>query len=311
MPTTKLTKMKRQAATPQVPSSDDPAIELKRLVREHRALTRRSVAIAAMVSDKVARKDIPARGLKKGDAIKSDVPEDARQEALLLSEAFSDKASGLESAMKRELKKIPVYQHFLSRVWGLGPVVASYLVAEVDIRKAVKPSNLRRFAGMAVIEGSLERRKAGEKSKYNADLRMRLFQMFTAMRRNAGKEDAPTVSTKYLKIWTDYKFRMLHSARVVDGKIQKQDPKGSTVSAKGFANSTGWHKAADVFLTDLYLIWRALEGLPAWCPYVAEKLGYWHGGDIPAWSGGRMLTLEEALTLVGEVGAEKVATAAE
>lgn len=295
-----LKSLSKRVLPEQVPSSDDPVVELRRLVRDHKALTKRATAIRAMVSDKVAKKDDPKREIKAGDLIKSDVPEDAQQEAFILADNFKDRASKLESSMLRQLKQVPIYKEFLSEVFGCGPVVSAYLVVEINIYIAVKPSQLRRYAGMAVIDGVLERRQRGQKSKYNAELRTRLYQMFASLWKCAAKKDS---KTKYLTIWTDYKHRMEHSERVVDGKIRKLDTKSTQVSAKGFAHSTGWHKAADVFLTDLYMIWRTLEGLPVWCPYVAEKLGYWHASDIPAWQGGRVLTLEEAKKLVGNVSA--------
>jgi len=98
---------------------------------------------------------------------------------------------------------------------------------------------------------------------------------------------------------------MIHSARYIadTNKLIEFGSDKTRSGAKGVIDSTGWHKSADVFLTDLYMVWRALEGLPVWCPYVAEKLGYWHASDIPAWTGGRTMSVEEAMILVGDVGA--------
>jgi hypothetical protein len=297
MKTLKQVERKLKPDHDKTPSSEDPVVELRRLVRSHRALTMRAVAFENSVADRTAQKDIPQRNLKKGDAIKSDVPEDAAEAARELAKTFRDKASRLESAMIRQLKKIPIYREFLADVYGFGAVCSAYLVAEVDINKAVRPSNLRRFCGLAVIDGRLERRTPGVKLAYNGEMRTRIFQAFSAMWRNSGGEKR-SVDTKYLRIWHDYRHRMTHSARV-DEKGKIVNGHGKTVSAKGFAHSTGWHKAADVFLTDLYMVWRALDGLPVWCPYVADKLGYWHGSDMPAWQGGKMLTVDEAKTLVG------------
>lgn len=311
-----MTKLKKIEAKlteqPYVPSSDDATVELRRLVREHAALTRRAVAIENMVSPRTARQDIPARGLEKGDEIPCDVPEDARVDAMLLAEGFRKRAEKLESRMLKQLKQIPIYRLFLANVWGVGPIVAAYLVAEIDITKALKPSSLRMFCGLAVVDGALVRRTKGIKLPYNGELRTRLFQLFAAMWRNAGGEEV-RVDAKYIRIWRDYKNRMANSPRVEGGKIAKVGGKTpQVVSAKGFVHSTGWHKAADVFITDLYMVWRAIEGLPVWCPYVAAKLtGYWHASAIEAWQGGRILSVDEALELVGHVGKAEIAVAAE
>lgn len=311
-----------------VPSLTDPRAELRRLVFEHKVMTRKAVAILAMISDRKSRETgevIPCRGV-----------DDYRKVELgAVVDGMKADAKKLESSMTKELKKIPIYQVFLSKVFGVGPIVAAYLVAELDPRKGEKPSAWRRFCGLAVIDGRLERGARGEKNKFSKEMRVRIYQAFCAMWKNAAKsgkwvegselpddadaaklearvkegrhqykivrEAAPYgVTSKYLQIWYDYKHRMAQSERVVDGKIV--NGAGKTVSAKGLIHSTGWHKAADVLIEDLYVVWRALEGLPVWPSYYAAKLGYEHLGKTCV-QAPKMLTIEEALALVGDVGA--------
>lgn len=302
-----------KAAASAVTSSEDPRIELKRLVQQHKAWTRKAVSIQLMSSDRTNH--------ETGEIILCDVPVDVRASMGVVSESLKREASRLESSMTRTLRGIPIYQQFLKHVFGCGPVVAAYLVADIDIRKAEKISNLRRYCGLAVIDGHLERRSGAPKAiggtgTYNAEIRTRIYQMFAAMRTNAAKSsaEAPAGKTsKYLKVWTDYKHRMQHSERVVDRKVSPKDGlvdgkivngAGKTVSARGLINSTGWHKAADVFVEDLYIVWRALEGLPVWPSYYTAKLsgGFEHGGEACKVIGPRTLTVDDALTLVGDPG---------
>lgn len=287
---------------PYVPASDDPREELKTLVLQHKAITKAAVAIDNMSSDK--------KKMETGEVIKCPLPEDVMVDLQETAKRQRDRAGKLESAMLRELKKIPIYQLFLSKVFGIGPIVAAYLVSEIDIHEATKPSSLRRFCGMAVVNGRLERPTRGVKNHFNREMRTRLYQAFSAMWKNAAKTSAarPNGSTcKYLEIWNNYKIRQLASGRVVDGKIQRivngepASGNGAIVSAKGFVHSTGWHKACDVFLGDLYIVWRALEGLPVWPGYVEWITGYGHGG-IPRFNEPEMLTVEQALARVGVVG---------
>lgn len=281
-----------------VPSTDDPRAELRKLVREHKALVKSGVAITNMTKDKVARQDfLDAQGnvlRKKGDAMPCLLPDDVQVQYQTMVKEVTQRASDrLESAMSRELKKIPVYNLFLKNVYGVGAVVAAYLVAEIDIHRAVKPSALRRFCGFAIINGRMERPQPGQKNSYSKEMRTRIYQAFSAMWKNGvgrGK------TSKYLKVWTDAKHRKMSMA--VAGKIESS---GKQCSAAGFAHSYGWHKAADVLLEDLYIVWRALEGLPVWPSYYAAKLGYEHGGKISV-NAPKMLTVEEALALVGDVG---------
>ena len=87
-----------------------------------------------------------------------------------------------------------------------------------------------------------------------------------------------------MQIWNDVKHRELSAGRT-----------------KAHSDSKGWHKAADVFLEDLYIVWRAMEGLDIWPSYYAAKLGYMHGGKISVNAPTRM-TVEDALAVVGYVG---------
>lgn len=302
-----------------VPSSDDPCEELKKLVRQHKAVMQNEVALTNRCSDKEARQDIEQDGkiiFRKGDPMPCRLPAEVQAQALLMAkEVFGKAKEELERKMAKELKKVPIFREYLSKVFGLssGGPIAAYLVAEIDIHRAVKPSALRRFCGMAVIDGRLERRTKGQKNSFSSEMRTRLFQFFQTLQKN--RRHNPT--NKYLKVWDDAKTRIRNSERVFDLKEKEGgdwagklvNGQGKTVSAKGFSNSYGWHKAADVFLEDLYIVWRALEGLPVWPSYYAAKLGYEHGGKI-AVNAPKMLTLEEALSIVG-IHEEELSAAAE
>lgn len=286
-----------------VPSSDDPREELRRLVREHKAITKRAVSFESSVS--------PKKDRKTGEPIPNWTPADVKEAILATSKELKARAAKLEPAMKASLKKCPIYSAFLKHVFGLGPIVSAYLVAEVDIHVATKPSNLRRFCGLAVINGRLERPISGQKNAYSKEMRTRIYQAMSSMWKNAAKKTnaAPNGSTsKYLEIWRGTKVRYQSSPRYdaeknlwlgVDGEADRS-------GAKAIAHSTGWHKAADVLLEDLYTVWRALEGLPVWPSYYAAKLGYEHGGKICV-NEPKMLSLEEALEVVGFVGAKAIA----
>lgn len=334
--------------------SDDPIEALRRLVREHKSLVKKATAAKNMASDRKVKKAAGSRHV--GDVIKCELPEDVQQMWLGVVEVMDKKASALKSDMLRELKRIPVYKIYLSKVFGLGEIVSAYLISELDPRdstdpstglviKARKPSSFKQFCGMAVHNGRLSRRTAKEKNNFSGEMRTRLFQGAVAMWKNrakytvcekhthqrpAGKDskedkaafrkltlgcaacrktETPFGKTsKYLKVWTDYKHRMEHSERrQFDAKkgyylierIGCENP--DMVSANGFIHSTGWHKAVDVLLEDLYMVWRAIEGLPVWPSYYAAYLGYEHGGKI-AVNAPKAITVDEALTMIGEVG---------
>lgn len=280
-----------------IEAHEDPMVELRQLMRQHKNLVKKSVAVEAMVRDRI---------FKNGDVMTCDIPDDRKNDFRSLSDVLKDDAKKLESKIEKVLRDIPIYKCFLSKVFGCGTIVAAYLIADIDIRKANKVSNLRRFCGLAVIDGRLERRTPGRKSGYNGELRMRLYQMFSSLWKNAAKRTPETpngATSKYLEIWRDYKNRMQNSSRydATKNTLIEHAGEGVRKGAKSVIHATGWHKAADVFIEDLYIAWRSLEGLPVWPSYNAAKLGYSHGGKVCV-NEPRLLTIDEALSTIGDVG---------
>ena len=288
-----------------IPASTNPIVELKALVGQHKQVTKWRTMLILGAGD---------RKLKTGEVSLCRLPADTRLEfsgerALDpkgkvggLAGALGTKLAYIEKAMESELKKVPVYAQWLRGVHGVGVVTCAYLLADIDILKATKPSNLIRFCGLAVINGRLERPTAGAIRPYNLALRTRLFLTFPAsMWKLGGKQ-----TNKYLKIWKDKKHGLMSSDRVdrhgVDDVKKWTVAMGTkNVSVAGWAHSASWHTAARVFLEDLYIVWRALEGLPVWPDYHAAKLGYAHGGKICV-DAPKALTIEDAIGLVGDVG---------
>src|SRR5688572_10902465 len=97
-----------------IPSSTDPREELRKLIRQHKALTRSSVAITSMASDRTNR--------TTGEKIECPLLVDVQIKFKALADDVAKKtAKALEGAMLRQLKQIPVYKQFLSKVYGVGP----------------------------------------------------------------------------------------------------------------------------------------------------------------------------------------------
>lgn len=118
-------------------------------------------------------------------------------------------------------------------------------------------------------------------------------------------------TSKYLQVKEDYLVRAASSPRIDwakntitdfrTGKTMTNTDGRTPRSAAQFVFQTARRKMLDVFLEDLYVVWRALEGLPVWPDWYAGKLGYSHGGKIRV-DAPKMLTLEEAKALVGDPG---------
>lgn len=92
---------KLEYKAPQVPSSADPREELKRLVLQHKAITKAATAIDNMSRDKTRR--------DTGEVMKCRLPEDVMVDLQETARRNTKRAQQLKSAMLRELRKVPIY----------------------------------------------------------------------------------------------------------------------------------------------------------------------------------------------------------
>jgi hypothetical protein len=262
-PKGKLGKLARAARVKPVPVHSDPFAELRRLVQQHKNETKIAVSLVLRQTDRKDR--------ETGEVTPSNLPDDLKADLRAVAKNFNTHRKSLESAMTRELRKVPVYDVFLDHVFGCGPVVAAYLVAMIRIDRASKVSNLRRYCGYACdVNGKLERRDGSP--KYAPDGTIASY----------GKDNTPGTGT--------------FNADLRHGALAAGMPKGA-------AHKKGMHKAADLFIEDLYVVWRALAGLDVWPSYYTAKISQReHGGGVPKVIGFRRLSMEEALSEVGHVG---------
>jgi hypothetical protein len=277
---------KRAAPAPDV----DPRAELRRIVGLHKRWTRTATSWTQSVTDR----NFTDPDTKEVRVIECTLPETIRADVRQTAKALMKEAARLEVDMLRELRRVPIYQHFLKGMFGCGPVTSAYIISMVDIRKAEKVSALIRYCGNACdpATGKREIRHSAPKSQggegsFNDELKMRIWQAMVAMRKNCAKktEAAPYgQTTKYLTRWTEaVHFR-------------------STTGREKGADHAGRRKATDLFLWDLYVVWRTLEGLSVWPDKYSAMRGYKHGGT-PVENAPRIYTLDEALEEVGFTGA--------
>ena len=244
-------------------------------------MTRKATAIRSMAADRTNR--------ETGEVIPCRLDTASRTDLDGVADALIRRASGLESLMLRELRKIPIWEHFVSKTFGLvsGGPIAAYLVASIDIHKAVKPSNLIRYCGYAVIGGHIERPTKGDKLHYNATMRMRLHQWADVLVKNGGPAGE---KSRYAKIYHDSHDGDLTS-ELYDKKTNtwtspEYDAKAKAWTGNSVARKGGKHavsgkakrKAITRMLEDLYIVWRAIEGLPAWPTYYEQTMKHAHGG---------------------------------
>jgi hypothetical protein len=177
--------------------------------------------------------------------------------------------------LEKMVKRYPIWECFLSKVRGCGPLMSAVIISELDPYKAKYVSSFWMYAGLDV-EGGMGRsrkkehlveveyiNKDGELAKrnsitFNPFLKTKLIGVLgTSFLRSQGQ---------YSKIFYDYRDRLENSP-----KHQDKTP--------GHRKNMAIRYMIKMFLKDLWVAWRTLEGLPVTPDYAEAKLGLKHGVD--------------------------------
>ena len=227
-----------------------------------------------------------------------------------ISEISRKQETEIENALKKVLKRFPVYTEWLLGVKGVGTIAAATIIAEFDIHVATTVSKMWQYAGLnpgmvpgkkrveckdpakyAPKDGIVVRRtddhviiqtselirgdrlSPGFISPFNKRLRTALCGVLA---NGFIKARAPYAIDHYYP----YKERLANSDRVISetrkgGK--EKEIAWKDVSA-GHRDRAAKRKMIKAFLQDLYNVWRPLEGLTVREPYCEEFLGKRHAG---------------------------------
>lgn len=216
-------------------------------------------------------KTFPRQAHFKGDEVISDYTE-----LCLISQyvGLEDEEATHFSRLGSILKDYPVYSQFLSGVRGIGPAMAGVIVSEIDITKAKYSSSLWAYAGLDVApdgtgrsrkEGSLVKKeytnKKGETAErlsitFNPFLKTKLMGVLAGSFLRSNNE-------RYRKIYDDYKNRLENHPNWTD-------------KTKGHRHNAALRYMMKMFLIDLYVNWRTIEGLEVHPSYQESKLGHMH-----------------------------------
>jgi hypothetical protein len=196
-----------------------------------------------------------------------------------------------EKEIKSILKGIPIWENWLKPQKGIGLRLGGILLAEFDITKAETVSAMWKYAGLAVsVDGKADRRKKGEKANFNPWLKSKMTKILGD---SFLKSRSP-----WRDFYDNYKTRKQNQkveecmACKGKGKVKSKET-GKLGKCKNCAGTGGpapWgcsdahrHQAAirymsKMFLKELYVQWRTLEGLTVRPPYAEEYLGRVHHG---------------------------------
>ena len=197
-----------------------------------------------------------ARAIDQGA---DEVPQDDNGR-LMFAEKYRDRFDEFERLLTADLvaegKKEAIVRH-ITELKGISFVTATQLVAMIDIERADTISALWRYAGYGVADdGTIDRRRKGEKDCYNSRLKCLMHVVVTNIIKCSGRgEPSP-----YVKVYNDSKLFYLENKDWTKGHI----------------HMAALRRMKKLLLAHLWKHWRELDGLPTREPYVHEKMGHTH-----------------------------------
>lgn len=180
-----------------------------------------------------------------------------------------------EQAHFRKLEGIleadfPIWEGFIKGVRGCGPAMAAVILSEVDIENTPTVAALWALAGVDVApdgRGRSRRREHLVKRTYededgNEQERDSItFNPFLKTKLVGVLADSfIKCGGPYREVYDNYKHRITNHPNHKD-------------KSKGHLNNMARRYCVKIFLKDLYLKWREMEGLPVMPPYHERKLG--------------------------------------
>ena len=224
-----------------------------------------------------------------------------------MAEHAREQEKECDKALEKILKRFPIYNEWLSLVKGVGPGAAAYILSEFDIEIATTISKMWQFSGMN--PGMKRGKMRIAKKKYKPEMgdivkeikNIRsgetdyLITSHTMIRGDRLTEGFVSPFNKILKTrllgilapgfikakspyafeyYYPYKERLTNEDNIIinDGKARKDDGKAWKDVSKGHRDNAAKRYMIKMFLKDLYVAWRSIEGLDVRVPYAEEFL---------------------------------------
>lgn len=204
-------------------------------------------------------------GLKKDGEVKKGVPErdpDILAELLIRRQGVLEMEEETAKRLAKEVHKHLLWTSFLQHVKGCGESVAAVIISEFDIYKAPTVSNLWSFSGLAPGK---DRKVKGQKCPYNQFLRAKLCGVLGS---SFLKSNSP---------YREYYDNKKHRLESMDWGMASKNPTDKNRPKAGHQHKAAIRYMIKMFLKDLYVAWRTIEGLPVREPYQEQYLGHKHG----------------------------------
>lgn len=185
--------------------------------------------------------------------------------------------ANIEKIVAKIVARHPMWDAFLRDVKGCGPLMSAVILSEFDIHKAERISQFWAYAGLDVAADGRGRGRYKEHLidvdytdkdgkaairkgiTFNPFLKTKLVGVLAS---SFVKQTKPEPS-HYRTVYDNYKHRLENHAKHKD-------------KSKGHRNNMALRYVVKIFLQDLWLKWRQVEGLPITAPYHEAVLGHKH-----------------------------------
>jgi hypothetical protein len=220
-------------------------------------------------------------GVKKDGNKKKKTPD--RDDDMLIFmtdrlESISKMEMEIEKEIMSKIKNHKLWTIFLQNIKGVGPIMAAVIITEFDIHKAPAVSNMWSFAGLAPGK---DKKTKGNKCPYNQFLRSKLCGVL-------GGSFLKSKSMPYSAYYYDTKTRLESSNKKIIEYLRYEDRKKKKYKGQkerevewknaysGHRHKAAVRKMIKMFLIDVYVAWRTIEGLSIRKPYSVEYLDKKH-----------------------------------
>ena len=211
-----------------------------------------------------------------------------------IADAAHKQEAELEKQLLKVLKRFPIWTKWLKGVKGVGPVSAGWIIGEYDIHIASTVSKLWQFTGLnpGMVQGKKRVEDGEGESHFEFTGQMVRGDKLTPghvapFNKRLRTALCGVMADGFVKAQNDYCMTYYYPYKARLEQEHNTVLEISTAGAKpkevewAEAKKAHRHRAAirymiKMFLKDLYVQWRTLEGLDVRAPYQEEYLGKKH-----------------------------------
>ena len=170
-----------------------------------------------------------------------------------------------EKDIELELTGFPVWDRFLRKINGLGAPTAGPIIAIIgNIARFHSISALRKYSGWYPQDGKAVTKSSGTKVQYSPKMKQYLYDFVDGITK--------AKDPHYHGLYLQFKKEILEKHPEYEGRkaTKKQRIEGIPMHIHLMAR----RKVIQFFITDLFCIWRDLDGLPSTVPWAFGPGGH-------------------------------------